>query len=200
MNKLILILLVTTPMFSQNDFIITNSDQKIDIEDSTVVINSLEKSIDYKLLDKHKSKSIDFEDLNYCFFENYVFMTYDLYKTNDIKGYFILADTPKRKLLSIILPPEADIYNKFNNLVTKYEFFIIDEDSRILEQYKFDNIKLEINTAKRQLIVNKIRNQFKDFPEFISKLDGFENLNDDKYNLKILELFEYPTYMKKVLQ
>ena len=200
MKRLILFLLATSPIFSQNDFLITNSDQKIDIEDGTIIINSLEKTIDYKLLDKHKSKSINFNQLNYCFFENYVFMTYDLYNDNNIQGYFILADTPKRKLLSIILPPEADIYNKFNNLETKYRFIIIDENSKILEQYVFDNIKLESNSINRSLISNKIKNQFKEFPEFISKLASFENINDDKFNLKILELFEFPTYMKKVSQ
>lgn len=197
MKKLFLLVLLTTNVFAQNDFIITNEGEKIEVEDTTVGINYQDKSLDYKSLEKNKIKSIDFSDFSYCYFEGYVFMTFDLNKNNSIKGYFLIADSKKRKLLSVVLPPENDGYNKFKDQNVKYEYVIIDENSNILERYTFDNIKIETNKTIRSLLAIKLKNQFKDFPEFLDRLKYYENVIGDNDNLKILELFEFPSYMKK---
>ena len=195
--RLLILLLISTRLVAQNDFIITNAEQKIDLVDGTVGINYIDKILEYKSLEKNKNKIIDFNDFSYCYFENYVFMTFDLYKNNNIKGYFVLADMSKRKLLSATLPPDNDGYNKFKDQIIKYEFFIINEDAALLEHFIFDNIKIETNTIARSSIGNKIKNQFKDFPDLLARLATFGSNTDDKFNLKILEFFEFPIYMKK---
>ncbi len=190
-------MLLTTTVYSQNDFIITNEGEKIEVEDTTIAINYANKALEYKSLEKRKAKTIDFTDFSYCYFEGYVFMTFDLYKNNSIKGYFVLADSKNRKLLSTVLPPDTDDYNKFKSQTVKYEYYIIDENTTVLEKLAFDNIKIESNSTTRSLIPIKLKNQFKDFPEFLDRLATFNSKDDDDYNLKILELFEFPSYMKK---
>lgn len=197
MKKLFLLILLTTNVFAQNDFIITNEGEKIDVEDTTIGINYQDKSLEYKSIEKNKIKSIDFSNFSYCYFEGYVFMTFDLNKNKAIKGYFVIADSKKRKLLSIVLPPDNDGYNKFKNQNVKYEYVIIDESEAILEKLTFDNIKSEINKTIRSQISMKLKNQFKDFPEFIDRLKSYENVIGDNDSLKILEMFEFPSYMKK---
>ncbi len=198
MKKIILLILLTTNIFAQNDFIITNDGEKIDVEDTTVSINYLEKAIEYKSLEKNRTKTIDFSEFSYCYFEGYVFMTFDLNKNKAIKGYFVIADSKNRKLLSVVLPPETNDYDKFKNQKVKYEYIIIDQDENIIERQVFDNIKIEENKTVRSLIPPKLKNQFKDFPEFLEKIKSHENAIGDTDNLKILELFEFPSYMKKV--
>jgi hypothetical protein len=197
MKKITLLFLLTTSMYSQNDFIITNNGEKIEVEDTTIIINYLDKAIEYKSLEKNRTKTIDFSDFSYCYFEGYVFMTFDLNKNKSIKGYFVIADSKNRKLLSVVLPPDADDYNKFKNQTVKYEYVVIDENTNILERYTFDNIKIETNKTVRSLLPIKLKNQFKDFPEFLDRLKSYENVIGDNDNLKILELFEFPSYMKK---
>lgn len=197
MKKLFLLILLTTNVFAQNDFIITNEGEKIDVEDTTIGINYQDKSLEYKSIEKNKIKSIDFSNFSYCYFEGYVFMTFDLNKNKAIKGYFVIADSKKRKLLSVVLPPDNDGYNKFKNQNVKYEYVIIDESEAILEKLTFDNIKSEINKTIRSQISMKLKNQFKDFPEFIDRLKSYENVIGDNDSLKILEMFEFPSYMKK---
>ncbi len=197
MKKIALLFLLTNSMFSQNDFIITNEGEKIEVEDTSIAINYVNKALEYKSLEKGKAKNIDFKDFSYCYFEGYVFMTFDLYKNNTIKGYFVIADSKNKKLLSTVLPPEPDDYNKFKSQTVKYEYYIIDENSTVLEKLAFDNIKIESNSTTRSLIPIKLENQFKEFPEFLDRLATFNSKDDDDYNLKILELFEYPSYMKK---
>lgn len=196
MKKILLLLLLTTTVYSQNDFIITNEGEKIEVEDTTIAINYADKALEYKSLEKRKAKTIDFTDFSYCYFEGYVFMTFDLYKNNSIKGYFVLADSKNRKLLSTVLPPDTDDYNKFKSQTVKYEYYIIDENSTVLEKLAFDNIKIESNSTTRSLIPIKLKNQFKDFPEFLDRLAAYEG-KDEENHLKILELFEFPSYMKK---
>lgn len=197
MKKIALLLLLTTSMYSQNDFIITNQGEKIEVEDTTIAINYADKALEYKSSEKGKAKTIDFSDFSYCYFEGYVFMTFDLYKKNAVKGYFVIVDSPNKKLISTTLPPDADDYNKFKNQTVKYEYYVIDENSTVLEKLAFDNIKTENNAIARSLIATKLKNQFRDFPEFLTRLSAFENIPNDHQNLKILELFEYPSYMKK---
>lgn len=197
MKKIALLLLLTTSMYSQNDFIITNQGEKIEVEDTTIAINYTDKTLEYNSLEKGKTKTIDFTDFSYCYFEGYVFMTFDLYQKNAVKGYFVIVDSPNKKLISTTLPPDTDDYNKFKNQTVKYEYYIIDENSTVLEKLAFDNIKTENNAIARSLIAMKLKNQFRDFPEFLTRLSAFENIPNDNQNLKILELFEYPSYMKK---
>ncbi len=197
MKKIALLLLLTTSMYSQNDFIITNQGEKSEVEDTTISINYANKTLEYNSLEKGKTKTIDFTDFSYCYFEGYVFMTFDLYQKNAVKGYFVIVDSPNKKLISTTLPPDTDDYNKFKNQTVKYEYYIIDENSTVLEKLAFDNIKTENNAIARSLIAMKLKNQFRDFPEFLTRLSAFENIPNDNQNLKILELFEYPSYMKK---
>ncbi len=197
MKKLFILILLTTNIFAQNDFIITNEGEKIEVEDTTIGVNYNSKSVEYKSLEKSKIKSIDFSDFSYCYFEGYVFMTFDLNKNNSIKGYFVIADSKNRKLLSVVLPPDNDGYNKFKDQNVKYEYVIIDENETVIERLTFDNIKSESNSIVRGLISMKLKNQFKDFPEFLERLKTFDNVIADSGNLKILELFEFPSYMKK---
>ena len=197
MKKIFLLLLFTCNVFAQNDFIITNEGEKIDAVDTSIIINAIEKNIEFKTLERRKTKTIDFNDFSYCYFEGYVFMTFDLYKNNDIKGYFVIADSKNRKLISATLPPVNETYNKFSNQTIRYESFVLNENLSVLEKYAFDNIKIESNSLTRSQISLKLKTQFKDFPEFITRLETFESKNDE-FNLKILELFEYPSYMKKV--
>lgn len=192
-----LFILLTTNIFAQNDFIITNDGEKIEVEDTTIGVNYNTKSVEYKSLEKSKIKSIDFSGFSYCYFEGYVFMTFDLNKNNSIKGYFVIADSKNRKLLSVVLPPDNDGYNKFKDQNVKYEYIIIDENETILDKMTFDNIKSENNKTIRSLLPMKLKNQFKDFPEFLERLKTLENEISDIDNLKILELFEFPSYMKK---
>ncbi len=197
MKKLFIFILLTTNIFAQNDFIITNDGEKIEVEDTTIGVNYNTKSVEYKSLEKSKIKSIDFSGFSYCYFEGYVFMTFDLNKNNSIKGYFVIADSKNRKLLSVVLPPDNDGYNKFKDQNVKYEYIIIDENETILDKMTFDNIKSENNKTIRSLLPMKLKNQFKDFPEFLERLKTLENEISDIDNLKILELFEFPSYMKK---
>ena len=197
MKKIFLLLLFTCNVFAQNDFIITNEGEKIDAVDTSIIINAIEKNIEFKTLERRKTKTIDFNDFSYCYFEGYVFMTFNLYKNNDIKGYFVIADSKNRKLISATLPPVNETYNKFSNQTIRYESFVLNENLSVLEKYAFDNIKIESNSLTRSQISLKLKTQFKDFPEFITRLETFESKNDE-FNLKILELFEYPSYMKKV--
>ena len=152
MKKILFLLLITSKVFSQNDFIITNLGEKIDVKDESVTINYADKSLEYNTLDRNKSKSIDFSEFSYCYFEGYVFMTFDLYKNNSIKGYFVVADTKNRKLLSVVLPPDNDAYNKFKDQTIKYEYFVIDEKENVIEHNTIDNLKIESNTAARGLL------------------------------------------------
>lgn len=198
MKKIILLILLTTNIFAQNDFIITNDGEKIDVEDTTVSINYLEKAIEYKSLEKNRTKTIDFSEFSYCYFEGYVFMTFDLNKNKAVKGYFVIADSKNRKLLSVVLPPETNDYDKFKNQKVRYEYIIIDQEENIIERQIFDNTKIDSNKTVRTLIPDKLKNQFKDFPEFLERIKSHENAIGDTDHLKILELFEFPSYMKKV--
>lgn len=197
MKRLFLLLLLTSNVFAQNDFIITNNGEKIDAVDTSIIINAIEKNIEFKTLERSKTKTIDFNDFSYCYFEGYVFMTFDLYKNNDIKGYFVIADSKNRKLISATLPPINEVYNKFSNQIVRYESFVLDENLSVLEKFTFDNIKIESNALVRSQISPTLTPQFKGFPEFLDRLAILEN-KPDEFNLKIIELFEYPSYMKKV--
>ena len=43
MKRLFLLLLLTSNVFAQNDFIITNNGEKIDAVDTSIIINAIEK-------------------------------------------------------------------------------------------------------------------------------------------------------------
>ncbi|KAF2336479.1 hypothetical protein [Flavobacterium daemonense] len=187
-----LILLFCINSFANESFdsyILKKEGTKISINPSFFRIDSNEKFVFYKLENSDVEKKISFKDFDYILIGKIKFKTFKLNNSKEINGYFILCETASK---SLIVSSSSDEESE----TMHYVFYIIDQDTKVVDNLEFDNLKKTKSAEIRADIFLKIQFYFKDCNALMDRLYSFDKDSAQNSNLNILGFFDSPVYIE----
>ena len=191
MKKLYFLLLL---MIYQNvfpdSFIVRKDGSKAEIQNNSFRIDAAEKTIYYKLAESSREIKTYFKDFDYVVFGVNKFKTFKLDKSNEINGFFVLAETAEKTLVSIAIP---DMEEDSSNI--SYVFHVLDKQNNIIETHEFSNSKNQKNANLRGEIYSKIKFYFPNCELLLNRLSNFDRNIHDMNNTAILGFFNTPVYI-----
>lgn len=192
-NLSFLVLLFTLNSFSQNSFILKKDGTKILITDSfnAIDIIDIDKRVSYVLPGKTWEKYTTYKDLDYASFGSYLFKSFLIKKK--YHGYFVLADDVDKRLVSLVTTVTAT-QGTLTMTSVFYDVLILDMNDNIIDSIYFKASRGGGNTELRKQVPTLIKNNFKNCPKIIERLESF--ITDDEYFLGILGFFDSPIYIK----
>lgn len=189
-NVLFLFLLFVFQHAFANGFIVKNDGSKSEIQENSFHVDASEKVIYYQLLNASKEIKTSFKEFNYVIIGVNKFKTFKLDNSKVVSGFFVLAETLDKTLLSISLSEEdAD-----GNVQNVYVFHVIDAHDTIIESHEFNNGKSPKNVHLREEIYSKIKFYFPNCNDLLKRLDTFDSNPNDTLKLGVLRFFNNPVY------
>ncbi|TGD58642.1 hypothetical protein [Flavobacterium humi] len=190
MKKLYLLLFLCISQIAFPDsFIVKKDGSKTEIKKNSFRIDASEKTIYYKLANSEKEFKANFRDFDYVIFGVNKFKTFKLDKSNEISGFFVLAETPERTLVSISMPEEEGSSTVF------YVFHVLDKEDMIIETHEFSNSRNQKNVNLRGEIYSKIKFYFPNCELLLNRLANSERNIQDTSNMAVLGFFNTPVYI-----
>lgn len=176
-------------MESFQNFILTKGGIKITIKANFFRIDSYEKIIFYKLSNSDTESKMSFKDFDYIVIGKNKFKTFKLNNSKEINGYFVLCETSSKSLIF------SSGLNEENNNHVNYTFYIIDNNTNIIDSLEFDNLKKSKSVMLRADIFSKIQFYFGECSLLMNRISSFDNTSLQNLNLDILGFFDSPVYI-----
>jgi hypothetical protein len=191
MKKLYLffLLLVCQNAFPDS-FIIKKDGTKAVIKGNSFRVDSMEKTIYYKLIDQEGEVKMKFKDFDYVIFGVNKFKTFKLDNSNEISGFFVLAETAEKSLISISFSEQDEESSRIS-----YVFHVIDSQNSIIESHEFSNQNNQKAANARGEIYGKIKFYFSGCEALLNRLAYFDRNNLGTDNTLILGFFKSPVYV-----
>lgn len=192
MKKLFLFLLILITQYTFADsFIIKNDGSKAVIKSNSFRVDANEKRIYYKLVDNDSEIKMSFKDFDYVVFGVNKFKTFKLHNSNEVRGFFVLAETAEKTLISISMPDQdSDESNKIS-----YVFYVLDKQNAIIDSHEFNNVQNVKNANIRGEIYAKIKFYFVSCDLLLNRLNYFDRNSQQINNTAILGFFDKPVYV-----
>lgn len=185
-----LLLLICQQAFSES-FIIKKDGSKAEIRSNSFRVDAHEKTVYYKLIDQNSEVKTKFKDFDYVIFGVNKFKTFKLDQSNEVNGFFVLAETAEKTLISISIP---DLDSEESTTVS-YVFHVIDQENKIVESHEFNNTNNQKNANLRAEIYGKIKFYFPSCELLLNRLAYFDRNNLETNNTAILGFFNSPVYV-----
>ncbi len=191
MKSIIYILLfISFNLSAQQSFIIKNDGSRIDVDATSVRVITTEKILVYKEYQKNYEKTISFNDFETAFYSGFKLKILKL-NGSEKDGYFILSECKDRFLVSkVILTGDSES----DNQQFSFQLSVIDEKSKTLESFLFNEEKNAKSIALRNLILPTATKYFPNCDDLLNRFNDFNKRNDDVKNLSILGVFHSPVY------
>lgn len=191
MKSFFFLIIVLLSQFAFADsFIIKNDGSKAIIKSNSFRVDASEKRIYYQLENNDSEIKMSFKDFDYVIFGVNKFKTFKLPHSNQIQGFFVLAEIGNKSLISITIPNQEEGSSKIS-----YLFHVIDNQNTILETHEFNNIKNQKNAALRSEIYSKIKFYFSSCELLLNRLNYFDRNSQGIDNTSILSFFNTPVYL-----
>lgn len=203
----IVLFLLSSYGFSQHSFIKTKDNQRIVMDDSLITVDHWYKKIEYNEVGTKKRNKVKFEDVQEMQFNNYNLQPYPIEDKNEGGLYFKIVETDGKKLIGYSRGKSS---TSLGGSFTRYHYFIIDDNNKVLENLEFDDNYGDKWAKKRDEIEVVLRKYFSGCSEFIGRLNEHDpkamNLQTqskmaqkfankfDKGNAKVFQLFNNPKY------
>lgn len=187
---LLILILITQKSFSES-FIIKKDGSKAEIKSNSFRVDAHEKTIYYKLIDQNSEVKMKFKDFDYVIFGVNKFKTFKLDHSNEVSGFFVLAETADKTLISISIP---DLDSEESTKIS-YVFHVIDKESNIIESLEFNNMNSQKNANLRAEIYGKIKFYFSGCELLLNRLAYFDRNNLETNNTAILGFFNSPVFV-----
>ncbi|MEO8515536.1 MAG: hypothetical protein ABI426_02270 [Flavobacterium sp.] len=192
MKKLFLFLLVLIAQYSFADsFIIKNDGSKAVIKSNSFRVDANEKKIYYKLMDNDSEIKMSFKDFDYVVFGVNKFKTFKLQNSNEVRGFFVLAETAERTLVSISMPDQ----DSEESTKVFYLFYVLDKQNTVIDSHEFNNVVNVKNANIRAEIYAKIKLYFVSCDLLLNRLNYFDRNSQQINNTAILGFFDKPVYV-----
>jgi hypothetical protein len=187
-----LLLFLNFSSFALDPFIIKKDGSKQAIKSNSFHVDQAEKVIYYLLENDQTEVKMSFNDFSSVEFGVSKFKTFRLNNSKKVEGYFVLAESESKSLISIFKP---DLENE-DSKTFFYEFHVIDKNNTIIESHFFNNIIDQKNADLRNDIYTKIRFYFENCSTLSKILEMYDSNNYSKTNenTKILEFFNSHVY------
>ena len=186
--------LLSLKVFSQDAHIELSDGSKVGIQESSVRLISFENKIIYKSTVKNSEQSINFNDFDCIYYSNFKFKSVGLNRRKEKDGYFVLAETKTKILLSkiIITQPQED---EEEAPKPKYQLLVTDNEYNTLASLMLDAENNSKSVDQRNLILPLIKLNFATCDNLVNRATDFEKKNGDQKNLSILGLFNSPLFI-----
>lgn len=172
-------------------FIVKNDGSKAVIKSNSFRVDANEKRIYYKLMDNDSEIKMSFKDFDYVVFGVNKFKTFKLSNSNEVRGFFVLAETSERTLVSISMPDQ----DSEESTKVSYLCYVLDKQNMILDSLEFNNILNVKNSNSRGEIYNKIKFYFLNCDLLLNRLNYFDKNSQQINNTAILGFFDKPVYV-----
>ena len=192
--KVLFCFFVSLSTFSQESFIVLNDGAKISIQETSVRIISFENKILYKNINKSGEQSIEFKDFDYIIYSNFKFKAIGLNKRKEKDGYFILAETDNKLLLSKVImakPQEEDEEPQ----KPSFQLLITDNQFNTLATMLVDDETNSKSSEQRNLILPLIKLNFPNCDNLLNRVIDYDKKNGDQKNRSILGIFNSPLFI-----
>jgi hypothetical protein len=189
-NLIYLLFFISSTIFAQQSYIIKNDGSKIDVEATSVRVITTEKMLVYKEYQKNSEKTISFNDFDIAFYSGFKLKILKL-NGSEKDGYFILSECKDKFLVSkVILIGDSES----DDQQISFQLSVIDEKSKTLESFLFNEEKNAKSIALRNLILPTATKHFPNCDDLLNRFTDFNKRNDDVKNLSILGVFHSPVY------
>lgn len=186
--------LLSLKVFSQDAHIELSDGSKVAIQESSVRLISFENKIIYKNTIKNSEQSINFNDFDCIYYSNFKFKAVGLNRRKEKDGYFILAETKTKILLSKIIMTQPQEEEE-EAPKPKYQLLVTDNEYNSLTSLMLDAENNAKSVDQRNLILPLIKLNFGTCDNLINRASDFEKKNGDQKNLSILGLFNSPLFI-----
>lgn len=188
MKKIIYLLFLMTVNLAFPDSIsVCKNGLKSDyqIEKSSFKYDDEEKKIYFEVSNEKKTKSLKYDEFDYVEFGSCRFQIFTVNTSK--RGYFVIAKSKDRFLISTLLNDEESERGRYN-------ICVLDANKKVLESLFLDQTNSTEQINLRGEIFVKIKFYFPKCDRLIEKLFALDKANDPVNNLNMLKLFEKPEF------
>ena len=169
------------------DEILLKNGTKTAIKPNTFRIDYNERKVSYQTDAGNKEITILFKDLDWVTVGVNKFQTFTFEGSSISEGYFVISETTSKKLIFRATQEE-------DSDSTKYSFYIIDNNNKILDSHSFDNGNNKNSVTQRAEIFLKIRYYFSECVDMMKRLELYDQYSSDLNHNRILLFFKAPIY------
>jgi len=180
-------LILASSAQGQNAYFVDKKGQKTIMRDDAIEVILIDKRLSYKQVGKTWNKYIQYKDLDYAKWGNYIFKVVRV-KGKTERGFFLHAETKTHKLLSAAVTITSTRGSGFSSSYMIYEVLVVDSNYKILEDLKFKSIKSD--AGDREQIGPLVRRYFSDCEGLIKQLD-----QTGESESEIKDFLEIPEYI-----
>ncbi len=173
----------------QNAYFVDKKGKKTIVRDDALEIISIDSRVSYKLEGKTWEKYITFKDLDYVISGPIYFKTFNLNKKKRDQGFFVLAETANKKLLSLVTEVTTTTNSGNSYSKTHYRVIIIDNDEMILDEIGFTSSNF--HEKKQDEAAALVRKHFSDCEALMKHLSQSEHSEGT-----VIAFFDAPVYNK----
>lgn len=171
--SLVFFVLFLNCAFSQEGYFINNEGEKTIVDNNTVTYNDANQKFEYELPGSDKKIRISLDKITSARLGNYRVETFAI--EDKPRAYFILIDKPGKKLVGYTV----DNSNGDTDFFTKYFYYILDENNKLLETLKARNERQK----DKNNIEGALEKYFSDCSEVLKKLDPYNSGMYDSKNI-----------------
>lgn len=188
MKTLLFSILALTTFHSKkaDDEIILKNGNKTTIQANSFKVDFESKIISYKSAQNIAMK-LKFSEFNSVVVGVNKFQTLKWKENSEMEGYFVLTETPTKKLLTRSEPKEEE------NEIT-YEILITDSNNQILETYTLDNKSNKKSALLRSEIYTVIKYHFPECQKLLERMELYDKNSYNANDTRILSFFNNPIY------
>lgn len=177
---------ISFSLFAEDEVHLKNG-TRIAIKPNTFRIDYNERKVTYQSDSTTKEITILFKDLDWVTVGVNKFQTFIFDGLTISEGYFVISETVSKKLIFRATQEE-------DSDSTKYSFYIIDNNNKILDFHSFDNGNSKKSVAERAEIFLKIRYYFSECTDMMKRLELYDQYSSDLNHNRILLFFKAPIY------
>ena len=222
----VMFLLLSAKTFSQKSFIVTNDNEKIIVDDSSFEIQLLAERIAYKNPNSQKNQIMHFKNIKKAVLGDYNLSRIKIAEEKEDKLYFTIAETSEKSMVGYNSGSSMEVYSPHNEVkqvkhkgdphygyetktTTKYLYYIIDNNNKVIEKLKCLDTYGEKFAKERNKVEETIKRHFSDCPDLMARLAEHDLANVDieyskrvgkianrlvEGNYNLIKFFEKPKY------
>lgn len=188
MKKIIyLLFLMTFNLAFPDSITVSKNGLKSDfqIEKSSFKYDDDEKKIYFEVSNEKRMKTLKYDEFDYVEFGNYRFQICTINSAK--RGCFVIAKSKDLLLISTLL-------NEDESEKSKYVFYILDNQKKVIENVYLDNTNTIEQINLRGEIFVKIKFYFPKCDKLMEKLLALDKSNNPVNNQNMLKLFQKPEF------
>ena len=166
---------------------------KIEMQNNSLQVLVLDKIVSFKT-SAGSSKEMSFSDISEAVFGSYKFKSFKFPENKSNNCFFVLAETNSKSLIFIGIPA-AESEEGAVNVPLKFEMYVLDTSSKVLDFLSFNNLKNDKGVKGRSEVHDFLRRNFVDCLDLMDRFADYDKINLPQY-MGILGFFMKPTFVK----